>query len=111
MLTRVTVVPRTVRLATPSLTWEPYLYGRWGVEGCVSFPKDHNHQAHGRAASLPRTGPRTALSPPRRPPAGQHLGRSRPTSAAALFPPFLRARKVSASWRQGSAARMHIVPS
>src|SRR3954454_6769510 len=64
MLTRLTVVPRTVRLATPSLTCEPYLYGRRGVAGFASFPKDQDNKAQGRAAFSPRTGPRTPFLPP-----------------------------------------------
>jgi len=80
MLTRVTVVARGVRLATPSLTCLPYPSLRRGVAGFGSFPKDSN--GHGSAFILSSLRPQGALSPPRRSPAGKHFGPSRLTSAA-----------------------------
>src|SRR5690348_8618481 len=72
MLTRVTVVVSMVRLATPSLTWHPYLYPRAGVEGFRSFPRTINQRptdgplsllapAPGRPSSLPAFAGRPAL--------------------------------------------------
>src|SRR5262245_5856772 len=85
MLTRVTVVVKTVRLATPSLTGSPYLSLRRGVAGCCLFPKDPRPKATDRPF-LSSLRPQGALSPPRRSPAGLHFGPSRLTSAAGLSP-------------------------
>ena len=61
-----------MRLATPSLTWEPYSRGCRGVAVSPSFPKEHGPGPRmGHLLSSHR--PQGALSPPRRSPAGKHF--------------------------------------
>src|SRR3954468_20643501 len=86
-----------------------------GAGTMLLVPRTDAQAAQGRAPS-PRTGPRAIPSLPRRPPAGQHSGSPRLTSAATLspFPPratSLDNRKVAARCRQGTGARVLAVPN
>ena len=64
MLTRVTVVARAVRLATPSLTCTAVsIRPRSGVEVFISFPNGHRPGPRTGHFS-PRTGPRAPFLPP-----------------------------------------------